>query len=110
MGEQLGALQLAFVHVIEGATGGARDNAPFDYQALRQRCTRPGSSTTATRELAVAAMAEGLADAVAFGRPFIANPDLVERIPPRCALGLVQRETLYGGEEEGYTDYPTLAA
>ena len=111
VGEQLGTLQLAFVHVIEGATGGARDNAPFDYQALRQRCNAPWIVNNGyTRELAVAAMAEGLADAVAFGRPFIANPDLVERIRRDAPWAAVQRETLYGGREEGYTDYPTLAA
>jgi N-ethylmaleimide reductase len=58
--------------------------------------------------MAMAAVTEGRADAVAFGRPFIANPDLVERLRADAPLAEVQRATLYGGGAEGYTDYPVL--
>lgn len=51
---------------------------------------------------------QGLADAVAFGRPYIANPDLVERFQQGAALNKPDRSTYYGGDAHGYTDYPTL--
>ena len=112
--EQLAPLRLAFIHVIEGATGGARDIAPFDYGALRGRY-RNGNERGAwivnngyTREMAVEAVATGAADMVAFGRPFIANPDLVERLRHEEPLAAFKPETLYGGGAEGYTDYPAL--
>lgn len=55
-----------------------------------------------------ALIASGLADAVAFGRPYIANPDLVARFAAGAELNEPDRNTFYGGEEKGYTDYPTL--
>ena len=60
------------------------------------------------RALAEAALANG-ADIVAFGRPFISNPDLVERLKQNAPLNELNRDTLYGGGAKGYTDYPTLA-
>ena len=51
---------------------------------------------------------EGLADAVAYGRIYIANPDLVERFRQNAPLNPYNRATFYGGKEAGYTDYPTL--
>jgi N-ethylmaleimide reductase len=50
----------------------------------------------------------GRIDLVAFGRPFIANPDLVERIRRGAPLNEPDRTTFYGGGTEGYTDYPLL--
>jgi N-ethylmaleimide reductase len=112
--EQLAPLQLAFLHVIEGQTGGARDIAPFDFAALRARFKR-GSPQGAwivnngyDRAMAIEAVATGAADLVAFGRPFIANPDLVRRLRENAPLNPPQRETFYGGGAQGYTDYPTL--
>jgi 2,4-dienoyl-CoA reductase-like NADH-dependent reductase (Old Yellow Enzyme family) len=55
-----------------------------------------------------AAVAEGKADAVAFGRPFIANPDLATRFLLDAPLTPSDGATLYGGDEKGYTDYPIL--
>jgi len=51
---------------------------------------------------------EGKADAVAFGMDYIANPDLVRRLREDAPFNEVNRDTLYGGGAEGYTDYPTL--
>lgn len=51
---------------------------------------------------------EDSADLIAFARPFIANPDLVERLKIGETLNEVDYSKLYGGGEEGYTDYPTL--
>ena len=106
---------LAYLHVIEGQTGGARDYAPFDYAALRRRF-RAQSPTGAwmvnngyDRVMAQAAVASGAADLVAFGRPFISNPDLVRRLREDLPLAPLQRETLYGGGSAGYIDYPAYA-
>ena len=111
---QMAPLKLAFLHVIEGATGGARNVAPFDYAALR-RLFKQGNEHGAwvvnngyTRAMALDAVASGVADAVAFGKAFISNPDLVQRLRDDTALAPLMRETLYGGGAAGYTDYPAL--
>jgi N-ethylmaleimide reductase len=112
--DQLARLRPAFVHVIEGQTGGVRDYAPFDFAALHARFKRahPDAAWIVNngyeRALAMTAMASGAADMVAFGRPFIANPDLVRRLREDAPLNAPQRETFYGGGAHGYTDYPTL--
>lgn len=112
--EQLAPLRLAFIHVVEGATGGPRDVAPFDYAALRQRY-KQGNEHGAwivnngyTRAMALEAVASGAADLVAFGKPFISNPDLVHRLRIDAPLAALNRDTLYGGSATGYTDYPAL--
>ena len=115
--KHLAPLGLAFIHVIEGATGGPREveGRPFDYAALKAAYRAAGGkgawmvNNAYTRELADAALANG-ADIVAFGRPFIANPDLVARLKANAPLNEVNRATLYGGGAEGYTDYPALSA
>lgn len=116
--EQLARWPLAYVHVIEGATGGARDfqqgDRPFDYAALRAAYQAAGGKAAwmvnngYTRELAEAAVAEGRADIVAFGKAFISNPDLVVRLREKAALNPWDTTTFYGGGEKGYLDYPTL--
>lgn len=109
--EQLAPLRLAFLHVIEGATGGPRDVAPFDYAALRERAKAPWMVNNGyDRQMALDAVASGAADVVAFGRPFIGNPDLVTRLRQGAPLNTLDRDTLYGGGAKGYTDYPTLEA
>ena len=105
------------MHIIEGATGGPREveGRPFDYAAFKAEYRAAGGqgawmvNNAYTRELADAALANG-ADIVAFGRPFIANPDLVARLKANAPLNEVNRATLYGGGAEGYTDYPALGA
>ncbi|MFG6457636.1 alkene reductase [Roseateles sp. BYS96W] len=109
--EQLAPLKLAFLEVVEGATGGPRDNAPFDYQELRRRFMGPYIANNGyDRAMALDAVASGQADAVAIGRPFISNPDLVERIRADLPWAAPQKETFYGGGAEGFTDYPTARA
>jgi N-ethylmaleimide reductase len=59
--------------------------------------------------MAIDAVASGRADLVSFGRPFIANPDLVQRLSANAPLNMLMgQETFYGGGAHGYTDYPTL--
>ncbi|GLH80531.1 alkene reductase [Bradyrhizobium sp. SSBR45G] len=107
--DQLNALNLVFIHVIEGATGGPRDVAPFDYASLRKRFKGAYIANNGY-DLALAnkQLDADAADLIAFGRPFIANPDLVERLKTGAVLNELDRATLYGGGEKGYTDYPTL--
>ena len=114
--EQLAPLKLSFLHVIEGQTGGARDIAPFDFEALRMRF-KQGNPQGAwmvnngyNRQMALDAVVGGHADLVAFGRPFISNPDLVQRLKLDAPLNKLNTKTMYGGGAEGYTDYPALAA
>lgn len=107
--DQLSALGVVYLHVVEGATGGPRDVAPFDYNSLRQRFknTYIGNNGYDV-ELAGAHLAEGKADLFAFGRPFIANPDLVARLQTGAPLAALDPATLYGGGAKGYIDYPAL--
>ncbi|MDP3903505.1 MAG: alkene reductase, partial [Methylococcaceae bacterium] len=60
------------------------------------------------RELALTARQQGLVDLVAFGRPFISNPDLVERLKLNAPLNEWDVDTFYGGGAKGYIDYPFL--
>jgi N-ethylmaleimide reductase len=105
----LNALNLVYIHVIEGATGGPRDIAPFDYAGLRKRFKGAYMANNGY-DLALAnkVLDAGAADLIAFGKPFISNPDLVERLKVGAALNDWDKNTFYGGGAKGYTDYPTL--
>ncbi|MDQ0423473.1 N-ethylmaleimide reductase [Peteryoungia aggregata LMG 23059] len=113
--EALATFDLAFVHVIEGATGGPRDILPFDWMALKAAYRNAGgkgawiANNGYDRASAIEAVESGYADLVAFGRPFIANPDLVRRLKEDAPLNPLEPATLYGGGAEGYTTYPALA-
>jgi N-ethylmaleimide reductase len=61
-----------------------------------------------TKESGEAALEAGLADAIAYGRIYISNPDLAERFAQNAALNPYDRASFYGGGEKGYTDYPSL--
>jgi len=107
---QLDALKLTYIHVIEGATGGPRDIAPFDYASLRKRF-RGAYIANNGYDFALASkvLEAGAADLIAFGKPFISNPDLVERLKRGAPLNEWDKATFYGGGAKGYTDYPTLS-
>ncbi len=104
----LSGKNLAYLHVIEGDTSG-KPVPPFDYGAIKRLF---GGVLMANngfdKHSANKAIAEGRADLVAFGKPFIANPDLVIRLFLDAPLMEANRATLYGGGEAGYTDYPLL--
>ena len=107
--DQLNALKLVYIHVIEGATGGPRDIAPFDYASLRKRFAGAYVANNGYDfELANKVLTAGAADMIAFGKPFISNPDLVERLKRGAPLSDWDKATFYGGGAKGYTDYPTL--
>lgn len=108
--QELDRRGIGFIHVVEGATREARDYLPFDYQALRKAFRGAYIANNGfTRELAVETVEKGEADLVAFGRLFIANPDLPERLRLDAPLNEPDTATFYGGDARGYTDYPALS-
>ena len=115
---QLATLGLAYVHVIEGATGGPRvvEGRPFDYAALQAAYRQAGGrgawmvNNAYDPALAEEAVASGRADLVAFGKAFISMPDLAERIRRGGPYQGLDKTTMYGGGAHGYTDYPPLPA
>jgi N-ethylmaleimide reductase len=108
--EQLARRKLVYLHCVEGETQGPRNiPAGFSFAALRRSFAGVYIANNGyDRALALQARAEDSADLICFGRPFIANPDLVERLRQDAPLAAFHRETLYGGGAAGYTDYPTL--
>jgi len=112
---QLDALNLAYLHVIEPRVKGNDIDVSQDQNPVASRFIRKhyrgaimaaGGFTPASAE---AIVASGDADVVAFGRDFIANPDLPARILGQRPLTPYNRDTFYGGSAVGYTDYPFYA-
>ena len=107
----LNQFNLAYLHVVEGGIHGGGIADPFDFSALGKHCQSPYIANLAyDKARGNAAIATGHADAVAYGVPFIANPDLVKRFSTNAALNEADSSTFYGGTEQGYTDYPFLGA
>lgn len=107
--KRLARLGFAFIEVVEGATGGARDFAPFDFDALRRHWSGAWIVNNGySQALAESAIESGRADAVSLGKLFLANPDLTRRFREGAALNEPNPKTFYGGGAQGYTDYPAL--
>lgn len=112
---ELSRRDIAYLHLVEpraseaSSTGETNNAAPNTAALFRARFAGPvigaGGFTPASAEEAIEL---GRAHAVAFGRAFIANPDLPERICGGVALAAYDRSTFYGGDERGYVDYPAL--
>lgn len=109
--DQLNDIVLAYLHVVEGVTGGSRTvEGGFDLNVLRQRFKGLYMANNGYgRDLALSARRSNTADLIAFGRPYIANPDLVTRLERGAPLNPLDGATAYGGGAEGYIDYPFLA-
>ncbi len=108
--KRISDFELGYLHLVEGETGGSRD-LPEGASFAGLRSLFKGvymANNGYDRELANDAVESGAADLVAFGRPFIANPDLVERFAGESGLNELDPATLYGGGAAGYTDYPAL--
>ena len=100
---------IAYVHIAEPDwVGGPALTDDFRRQLRDAYSGRIVVCGNYTRQSGEARLAAGLADAVAFGRPFIANPDLVARLEQGASLNRPDPATFYGGGDHGYTDYPTL--
>ncbi|HEY1149885.1 MAG TPA: alkene reductase [Pseudoduganella sp.] len=110
LAEQLGKLGLAYLHCVEGQTRGDNGAGDFDFKRLHAKFGgKYIANNSYDRQMAIDAAESGHADMVAFGRPFISNPDLVARLRRNAPLAEADRDTFYGGGAEGYTDYPPLA-
>jgi N-ethylmaleimide reductase len=108
--EKLGQMGIAYLHVVEGGRGGPHEAAAFNYAELRAKFANTYIANNGYNlELATSRFTKGEADLFSFGRPFIANPDLVERLKTTAPLTEVNPATIYGGGAEGYTDYPAIA-
>lgn len=109
--DALNQSKLAYLHVVEGGIHGGGKADPFDFVALRKHYQHAYVANLAyDKDRGNAAIASGHADAIAYGVPFIANPDLVERFKLDAPLNEADSSSFYGGAEKGYTDYPFLNA
>ncbi|MDD5037339.1 MAG: alkene reductase [Methylococcaceae bacterium] len=106
----LNAFDLVYLHVTEMGRDAPGLAGPFFEPGLLRGVWKGIYMTNSgyDRQRAIAAVAEGDADLVAFGVPFIANPDLVERFRRDAPLNLADPDSFYGGGAQGYTDYPFL--
>ena len=109
--QRLSPLNLAYLHLIEPAQAQGEHPVP-DLSARFFRPLYAGTLIVAggyTLDRAQAVLQAGLADLVAFGQLFLANPDLPERFKRAAPLNTPDPQTYYGGGAQGYIDYPTLA-
>jgi N-ethylmaleimide reductase len=111
---ELDRLGIAYLHVVEPRIKGIEEivkgQAPIAAQHLRRKFGRSLIAAGGfTGESAAAVVAAGDADLVAFGRHFISNPDLPERLRRKLPLSRYDRSTFYGGDGRGYIDYPAHA-
>jgi N-ethylmaleimide reductase len=110
--EQLNKFGLAYLHVIEALPGhpmAAKAGQEPVGPALRKIFTGPFILNGGyTQETAEKALTNNEADLIAFGVPYIANPDLVARFEQGAALNQPDPATFYGGDDHGYIDYPSL--
>lgn len=107
--EELGKRGIAYLHMSEPDWAGGEPYTEAFREKVRERFSGVIVGAGAyTPEKAEDLIGKGLIDAVAFGRSFIANPDLVARLHKNAELNPQRPESFYGGGAEGYTDYPTL--
>jgi N-ethylmaleimide reductase len=107
--DELNKRGLAYLHISEPDWAGGKPYTESFRKAIREHYKGVIVGAGAyTAEKAEELIAKGYIDAVAFGRSYIANPDLVERLKNHAPLNEPKPETFYGGGAQGYTDYPTL--
>ena len=106
---QLAKRKLAFLHISEPDWAGGPKLTDAFRAAIRERYPHAIIGAGGyTAEKAETLIQQGYIDAAAFGRSYIANPDLVERFRQNAPLNAPDGSTFYGGDAKGYTDYPTL--
>jgi N-ethylmaleimide reductase len=114
---ELNRFQLAYVHLVEPRVDDSADVPNPDWRLSSQRfrplitgATKLISAGGHNRETGEQTLVAGHADLIAYGRHFIANPDLPLRFERNAQLNAYDRSTFYGGDSRGYTDYPRLKA
>jgi N-ethylmaleimide reductase len=109
LAEKLNEIGVVYVHLVNHSSMGAPEVPASTVQSIRERFQKSLIlSGGYDLERAEKDLQSGLANLIAFGRPFIANPDLVERLEKGAELAQADASTFYAGTAEGYTDYPTL--
>lgn len=109
--EQLNQFNLAYLHAVEGGIHGGGKADAFDFEQMRKLYKGAYMANLSYDKVrGNAAIASGHADVIAYGVPFIANPDLVERYKTDAALNEADSKSFYGGTEKGYNDYSFLNA
>ncbi|MDG1453240.1 MAG: alkene reductase [Methylophilaceae bacterium] len=105
----LNQFDLAYLHAVEGGIHGGGEADSFDFSAFRKLFKgQYMANLSYDKAKGIAAISSGHADCIAYGVPFIANPDLVARFKADAPLNEANSDTFYGGGAEGYTDYPFL--
>ena len=105
----LSELRIAYADVVEGSTTSGPPTHALDYSAIRRAFSGPYVANNGFRTLQQAELAlQTHADLIAFGRPFIANPDLPLRLETGAPLNPLNEAHLYSPDHRGYTDYPFL--
>jgi N-ethylmaleimide reductase len=105
--QQLNQRDLCYLHILEGDM--MTQHRSLDYIQLRKAYDGPYIANNGyDQQRAQQAIADHASDLVAFGTPFLANPDLVTRFKTGASLNDIDHDTFYGGTEKGYTDYPFL--
>ncbi|ELI8047589.1 alkene reductase [Yersinia enterocolitica] len=107
--EELNKRHIAYLHISEPDWAGGKPYSDAFRDAVRARFKGVIIGAGAyTAEKAESLIEKGFIDAVAFGRSYISNPDLVDRLQQNAPLNEPDGETFYGGGAKGYTDYPKL--
>ncbi len=107
--DALSELGLLYIHVIEGITQQSRGGEGVDFHDLRRRFRGAFiDNNQLTLKLAEERLAKGEADLFSFGRAFLANPDLVDRLRDGAPLADAPKEYWYGGGANGYSDWPSM--
>jgi N-ethylmaleimide reductase len=105
LASELNAKRIGFLHVVDPITDGAKRLTPALRKVFGATLITNGGFDAASAE---AALQRGEADLIAFGVPFLANPDLVQRYRTKAPLNAADQATFYTGEDKGFTDYPVL--
>jgi N-ethylmaleimide reductase len=109
--QALNRIGLAYLHVVERSFSGEQPEPAYDRRRLRAAFDGPYIANSGFDRLRGDwALASGAADLVAYGKAFLANPDLPERFRGNAPLNEPDPATFYGGDGRGYTDYPALEA
>lgn len=109
LAEKLNEIGVVYLHLVDHSSMGAPQVPASTVQSIRERYQKNLIlSGGYDLERAQQDLDSGLADLIAFGRPFIANPDFVERLKSGAELAQADPNTFYAGTENGYIDYPTL--
>lgn len=109
--DALNHFNLAYLHAVEGGIHGGGESDPFDFETFRKQFKGAYMANLSyDKARGNAAVQSGHADVIAYGVPFIANPDPVERFKQDAPLNEADSKTFYGGTEKGYIDYPLLAS